>query len=70
MTKTFLPRKLWSPCAKACKVSTGAAVASSSSVWTSQHLHSTGVIGQRCGHRTVAGARRPNGGSYPCREEE
>ena len=65
ITKTFFPRKSWSLCVKAYEVSTVAAAASSSSAWTSQHLHSTGVIGQRCWHRTLAGARRPSGGSLP-----
>ncbi|XP_011370581.1 protein FAM98C isoform X7 [Pteropus vampyrus] len=62
--------KCWSISAKACKVSTIAAAASSSSVWTSRHLLSTGVIAQRCGQRILAGAERPSGGSCSCREEE
>ena len=52
MTETFFPRKHWSLCPKACEISTAAAAASSSSAWTSQHLLSTGVIGQRCGQKT------------------
>lgn len=70
MTRTFFRRKCWSDSVKACKVSTTAVAASSSSVWTSQHLLSTGVIGQRCGQRTLAGAERPSGGSCSFREEE
>ncbi|XP_039710923.1 protein FAM98C isoform X7 [Pteropus medius] len=66
----LFPRKCWSISAKACKVSTIAAAASSSSVWTSRHLLSTGVIAQRCGQRILAGAERPSGGSCSCREEE
>ena len=52
VTETFTPRKRWRLCPKACGISTAAAVASSSSALTSPHLHSTGVIGLRCGQKT------------------
>ena len=54
MTETFSSRKRWSLSRKACKISTAAAAASSSSAWTSQRLLSTGVSEQRCGHKTLA----------------
>ncbi|XP_032470680.1 protein FAM98C isoform X1 [Phocoena sinus] len=59
------PRWHWSLCTKACEISTAAAAASSSSAWTSQHLLSTGVIGQRP-RRGHEGSADPNSrGSDP-----
>ncbi|XP_076988087.1 protein FAM98C isoform X2 [Tamandua tetradactyla] len=51
------PRWPWNPCLKAYETSIAAADASSSNVWTSQHLLSTGVIGHRCEERTPTEAR-------------